>query len=135
MIKNNIKKAFLNKFFKKIMYKKQYINKLNNKVFFLNKNSIKKYNKKFSTRICKSFLISYIIEILFNKTNTLTQITDSFGRLKFFCSAGHIFFKGKSKKARVSIIKNILKILVKKLIFLKNKPLILRVKNVGLKKN
>lgn len=135
MIENYIKELSLNKFLKKIIHKKQYINKLDNKLFFLNKNNIKKHNKKFNSKSNKIFLISYIIKILFHKANTLIQVVDSFGNLKFFCSAGYIFFKGKIKKARISVVKNILKILIKKLIFLKNKPLILSIKNVGLKKN
>ena len=134
MVKNYIKKPFLNKFLRKIVYKKQYINELNNKIFFFNKNNMKKHNKNYN-KSHEIFFISYIIEILFHETNTLIQITDSFGKLKFFCSAGYIFFKGKTKKARISVIKNILKNLIQKLYFLKNKVIILRVKNVGLKKN
>lgn len=114
------------------MYKKQYTYKLKNKLYSLSR--IKKNYKILDTNTLNSFSIVYIVEILFSKTNTLLHITNAEGKLKFFCSAGNLLFKGKNKKARSQILRNLINILIKKLQFLKNRPLILRLKNVGFKK-
>ena len=81
-----------------------------------------------------NFLIAYIIEIYFSKTNTFLQVTNSLGQLKFFCSSGLVLFKGKNKKARTSVLKKIITVLLKKLKFLKNRPAALHLKNIGFKK-
>ena len=127
----------MNKLFRKIILKKRYIQKLKNKIFFLNitkKQNYKKLNIKFYTEKY-NFIIVYIIEIFFSQTNTLVYLTNPVGKLKFFCSAGNLLFKGKSKKARISVLLNIIHILIKKLTFLKDRSVMLRFKNVGFKKN
>jgi ribosomal protein S11 len=140
IVQHYLKKIYLKTLFNKIIYKKQYLQELNTKSFFFNKNiknslqNIKKFSNKMYITKQNNFLISYIIEFFFNKTNTLIQITNFFGKLKFFCSAGYLLFKSKSKKARMLVIKSIIRILIKKLAFLKNKTVILRLKNVGFKK-
>jgi len=119
------------------MVKKQYIQKLKNKISFLNitkKQSHKKLNTKFYNQKY-NFIIVYIIEVYFSQTNTLVHLTNPVGKLKFFCSAGKLLFKGKSKKARISVLLNIIHILIKKLTFLKDRPVMLRLKNVGFKKS
>ena len=136
MIKNSNNLFYLNKFLKKIILKKRYIQKLKNKISFLNIK--KKSHKKLNTKCYNqeyNLIIVYIIEIYFSHTNTLVHLINSVGKLKFFCSAGNLLFKGKSKKARISVLLNIIRILIKKLTFLKHKPVMLRLKNVGFKKN
>ena len=137
MIKNCNNFFYLNKFFKKIILKKRYIQKLKNKISFLNitkKQNHKKLNTKFYNQKY-NFIIVYIIEVYFSQTNTLVHLISPVGKLKFFCSAGNLLFKGKSKKARISVLLNIIHILIKKLTFLKDRPVMLRLKNVGFKKN
>jgi len=129
--------TYFNVFFKKITHKKQYARELNDKFFFLSKNALqnnRKLNGKIPMKKHNIFLITYIIEVFFDSSNTLVQITNSFGKLKFFCSAGSLTFKGKTKKARISVIKTVIQTLINKLIFLQNKPIMLRFKNVGFKK-
>jgi hypothetical protein len=48
---------------------------------------------------------------------------DSSGTLKFFCSAGDLFYVEKSKKARVLVFKSIFNMITLKLKFLQNKPI------------
>jgi len=133
----------LNKFFKEIKLKKQYIKKLKNKVILLNTIKEKNYKTFNSTlSFCKNserllkedFLISYIIDITFSKTNTFLHVMDFSGNLKFFCSAGSLQYKGKGKKSRSLVFKDIYKILIFKLKFLKDQPIALHLKNVGFAK-
>ena len=137
MIKNYNNYFYLNKLFRKIKSNKQHIQKLKNKNYFLNKTKEQNYKKLNTNLYIKkdNFTIAYIIDIFFSQTNTLIHITNSVGKLKLFCSAGNLFFKGKGKKARTSILTNIIFILIKKITYLKNRPLILCLKNVGFKKN
>jgi hypothetical protein len=48
---------------------------------------------------------------------------DFSGKLKFFCSAGSFGYKGKNKKSRYSVFRDLYRVLVSKLKFLKNKPI------------
>jgi len=131
------------KLFKEIKLKKQYIKQLKNKVLLLNMLKKKKINI-FSSKLFfentfkkfykEDFLITYIICVAFFKTNTFLQVMDSFGNLKFFCSAGSLNYKGKSKKFRSIILKSMYKILISKLKFLKNHSVSLHLKNVGFSK-
>nr|WAK85029.1 ribosomal protein S11 [Amicula sp. isolate GU52X-4 cfCalB7] len=126
----------LNKFLYNITLKKQYIKKLNNIIFSLNNVKEKNYknlnfllvsNKKL---IQSENLVTYIIDIMFTKTNTLLTISDSSGNLKFSYSAGLFNITGKSKAKRYLVLNNFLKNLESKLKFLKLKPLALHLKNV-----
>jgi len=128
----------LNKFFGNIRLKKQYIKKLKTKVFLLNKVKEKNYKtlnfvmfEKTQNLVKEDYLVVYVIDILFSKTNTLLHVMDFSGNLKFFSSAGSLNYKGKSKKARFVVIKEFYRVLVTKLKFLKNKPIALHLKNVG----
>jgi ribosomal protein S11 len=56
---------------------------------------------------------------------------DFSGNLKFFCSAGSLQYKGKRKKARYLVFRDMFRILNSKLKFLKSQPLALHLKNVG----
>jgi ribosomal protein S11 len=129
----------LNKFFSDIKLKKQYIKKLKNKVDLLN--NLKKNYKNLSLLISngncyesfirEDFLITYIVDITFSRTNTLLNVMDFSGNLKFFCSAGSLQYKGKRKKARYLVFRDMFRILNSKLKFLKSQPLALHLKNVG----
>lgn len=137
----------LNKFFRNIKLKKQYIQKLKNKVNLINSNKIdfkEKNNMNLlifnnqvncnnnSVIVKEDFLITYIIDITFSRMNTLMHVMDFCGNLKFFCSAGSLQYKGKKKKtARYVVFRYMYKILVSKLKFLKGQPLALHLKNVG----
>ena len=79
----------------------------------------------------ENYLISYIIDITFSQTNTLLHVTDPLGNLKFFCSAGSLNFKGKAKRSRFLVFREMYNILVSKLKFLKGQPIAVHFKNVG----
>ena len=141
MVKNYNSNFNLNEFLKKIVLKKQYLKKLKNKTCSLE--NIKEQNyKSLNSNLFfkkKSFieydsLVFYIIDISFSRSNTLLHVMDSSGRLKFFCSAGDLFYTGKSKKSRVSVLKAMIRVLIRKLKFLQNKPIALHLKNVRFRK-
>lgn len=142
VIKTNYNSKFkLDRFFKEIKLKKQYIKQLKNKVILLNSLKEKNYKKlnfvlpgNMKKLLKEDFLVSYIIDITFSKTNTLIHVMDFSGNLKFFCSAGCLQYKGKRKKSRYSVLKDMNKMLVSKLKFLKDQPLALHLKNVGFSK-
>jgi len=132
----------LNKFLKNINLKKKYIKKLKSTVYLLqnnwkNKNykSLEVTNSNINPNSCdlkEDFLVTYIIDVTFSKTNTLLHVMDFSGNLKFFCSAGSLQYKGKRKKlSRYSVFRYMYKVLVYKLKFLKGQPLALHLKNVG----
>lgn len=127
-----------NKFFRDIKLKKQYIEKLNKKIAFLNEIKKKNYKTLNASMFTKNkdyvkndFTLTYIIDIHFSQTNTLLHVTDFSGKPKFSRSAGSLHYKGKSKKARFAVFKEFYRILVTKLKFLKGKPLALHLKNAG----
>lgn len=130
----------LNKFFNDIKLKKQYIKKLKSKVDLLNnvkKNNYKSLNLLISNLsnnkinfFKENFLITHIIDITFSRTNTLLSVMDFSGRIKYFCSAGYLQYKGKKKKSRYVVFQKMCKILFSRLEFLKSQPLALNLKNV-----
>lgn len=133
----------LENFFKEIKLKKQCVQKLKNKVTLLNTLKERDYKKINSSLflsdsnqklVKEDFLITYIINITYSKTNTLLHVMDFSGNLKFFCSAGSLQYKGKGKKLRSLVIKDMYKILMLKLKFLKDQPVALHLKNVGFAK-
>jgi ribosomal protein S11 len=128
----------LNKFIDGIKLKKQYIEKLKNKISDLNGASKTNYKNLESMLVTKThspikndYLVVYIIDISFSETNTLLHVTDFAGNLEFFCSAGSLNYKGKQKKLRFLVFRDLFRILVSKLTFLKGKPVALHLKNVG----
>jgi ribosomal protein S11 len=131
----------LNQFLKILSVKKQYLQKLKKKLFVLNQ--LKQKNYKFISTLNQNNNISYtfdnvilyVIDITFSRSNTFLNVMDSSGNLKFFCSAGHLQYKGKRhKKSRFSVFKSIYHVLLTKLKFLRGKPIALHLKNVGLKR-
>lgn len=134
----NIKKSFinnlhLNMLLKKITLKKQYIQKLKNKLHCHRKIK-KRKNKKQSHNFCSNFLIRYIIDVTLSKTNIVLHITNSKGKIKIICSANSILLNGKNKKAKTLVLKQITNFLINKTNLFKNEPLLLRLTNIGFKK-
>lgn len=132
----------LNNLFKNISVKKKYIKTLEKQYVFLN--NLKQTNYKTINQnlllikkniIINNLLIVYIIDITFSKSNTFLHVMDSSGNLKFYCSAGHLNYKGKTKKFRFQVFKNMYKLLITKLKYLKGKPIALHLKNVGSNKS
>lgn len=131
----------LNKFLRGIKLKKQYIEKLRNKISVLNDIKKKNYKNLNSILFFRSnlpykddHLVSYIMDISFSRTNTFFHVTDFSGELKFFCSAGSLKYTGKSKRVRSAVFREFYRILVSKLKFLRFKPIALHLKNVGYNK-
>jgi ribosomal protein S11 len=128
-----------NDFLEKIRLKKKYINKLDNKIYQLNDLKEKSY-KSLSLKLSdeksnvlkkENYLVKYVIDITFSRTNTLLHVMDFSGHLKFFCSAGVLQYKGKRKKARYQVFRDLYQILLSKFKFIKNQPIALHLKNVG----
>ena len=127
----------LNKFLRIIKLKKQYLKKLKENFFALKhcRKNYKKLNSDFKFQVKKfnthSFFVTYIISIVFSKTNSLFHIMDFSGKLKFFYSAGSFSYSGKSKKkARFLVFKKFYQLLVKKFKFLRKTPVALHLTNV-----
>lgn len=129
----------LNKFLQSILIKKQYIKKLKKQSIFLN--NIEQQNYKLLNQqlvrqnklniLGHNLVVMYIIDITFSRSNTFLHVMDSSGNLKFFCSAGYLNYKGKTKKFRFQVFKSIYRILTTKLQYLKGTPIALHLKNVG----
>jgi ribosomal protein S11 len=127
----------LNRFLKKIVFKKTYIKKIKNRVLFLNqvlRQNYKKLNSKTKMTHRVNLLVGYIIKVHFSKANTFTQITNPSGTLKHLCSAGNLSYKGKNKKARTLVLANLTNSLIKRLNILKNKAVVLHLKSTGFKR-
>jgi ribosomal protein S11 len=132
----------LNKFFRKIALKKQYMKRLANETMWLTgikEQSYKNVNFDLLLRnqllIKHKSLIRYIINISFSRSNTALHITDFSGALKFGCSAGNLSFSGKNKRSKTPVLKAILRVLIQKLKMLQNKSVALHLKNVGSKRS
>jgi ribosomal protein S11 len=134
-------KINLNKLLKSIFIKKQQLQNLKKQSLLLNnviQENYKLINKKFfkitNNNLSFNNNITYIIDITFSKSNTFLHVTDALGKLNFFCSAGHLQYKGKTKKIRYNVLKSFYHVLITKLKFLKNKSVALHLKNVGFNK-
>ena len=125
----------LNRFFKEIHLKKQYLEKMQNKVNVLRELkeiNYKKVNSQFFINPISSpsaIFVMYIIDISFSKKNTLFHVSDFSGNIKFFYSAGSFQQKGKGKIARSIILRKFYRILVSKLKFIKKVPIAVHFKN------
>lgn len=126
----------LNRFFKEIHLKKQYLEKMQNEVNVLrelNEVNYKKVNSQFFITPMSSSsttFVIYIIEISFSKKNTLFHVSDFLGNIKFFYSAGSFQQKGKGKLARSIILRKFYRILVSKFKFVRKVPIAIHFKNV-----
>ena len=142
MISNYKVNFDLNKFLRNIKLKKQYVKNLKNKSFLLSKLRETNYKSVDSALFSPSkylviddSLVTYIIDINFSRSNTFLHVMDFSGKLKFFYSAGSFNYSGKSKKARYVVFRELYRVLISKLKFLKNKPVALHLKNVGYNKS
>jgi ribosomal protein S11 len=127
-----------NKMFTKIKLKKQYLQKLTNKIDLINNLKEKNYkrlnffvfNVPSSQTVYEDFLVTYIIDITFSRSNSFLTVLDFAGNVKFFHSSGALGYPGKvKKKSKYVIIKNFSKVLHSKLTFLHDQPLVLNLKN------
>lgn len=123
----------LNNFFQNIKLKKQYIDKLNDEAYYLNEIKNKKNNRTIikNFNIKEVYLVKYIIDIKFSRTNTLVHVMDFSGNLKFYCSGGKVQYTGKRKKSRKAVIRDIYKLLISKLDYLNKQPIALHLKNTN----
>lgn len=136
MNNNNLVKNFnLNNFLGFINLKKQYFKNLENmKLQLTKKNRI--FVKDSSMILNNSFgiqngLVTYIVDVKFTRSNTLVHVADFSGNLKFFYSAGLASYKGKNKKARYTVFRDLYRMLISKLVFLSGKPIALHLTNVA----
>ena len=125
----------LNRFFKEIHFKKQYLKKMQTKILELNE--LKEVNYKQATsqlfieprfRANIAFVM-FIVEISFSKKNTLFSVSDFSGNIKFFYSAGSFQQKGKGKVARSMLLRKFYRLLVSKLKFVRKVPIAIHFKN------
>ena len=95
--------------------------------------SVKKsnyYNNRISNDN-QDLMIMYIVNISFLKANTIINVSDIKGNVKFFYSAGSVGLTGKQKKKRRLTVSKLISLLIKKAMFLKNKPIALHLNNVN----
>jgi ribosomal protein S11 len=128
---NNNLNVKIDTFLKSIKIKKKYLDKLKNKILILNNNvdTTKTLSNSSLASHKSCYRIKYIISITFSKTNTLLHVMDFSGKLKLFYSAGFFSYKGKKKRVRFLVFKELFKILLSKGKFLKNQPVALHLKN------
>jgi ribosomal protein S11 len=125
----------LNRFFKEIHLKKQYLKKVQNKARVLSELKeihYKQVSSQFlieSKSLASTTFVMYIIDISFSKKNTLFHVSDFSGNVKFFYSAGSFQQKGKGKIARSVVLRKFYKLLVSKLKLIKKVPLAIHFKN------
>ena len=135
MSDQNLPQFNLNRFFKEIHLKKQYLKKMRNKVRLLNE--LKEINHKkvgsslFKklTKTSNTIFVMYIIEIFFSKKNTLFHISDCLGNVKISYSAGSFQQKGKGKISRSTVLRKFYRVLISKLKFVKRVPVAIHFKN------
>jgi len=126
----------LNRFFKEIRLKKQYLKKMQNKISVLGK--LKEVNYKQITSHwslkpalpTSTIFVMYIIKISFSKKNTLFHISDSSGNIKLFYSAGSFQQTGKGKIARSTLLRKFYRLVISELKFVRKVPIAVHFKNV-----
>lgn len=123
---------------------KFYVTNLLNQVTYLKKLKTNEYkdlgvkrfgihnNKKIASQ---DFVVMYIINISFLKANTTIHVSDVQGNLKLFYSAGSVDLTGKQKRRRRVAVSKLISLLLKKTIFLGQKPIALHLNNVNFYKN
>jgi len=74
-------------------------------------------------------LISYVLIINMSLTNTVINLTDTTGKLLITLSAGNLNLKGKQKRKQPSVLIMLLKELLIKTQFVKNKTIAVHFKN------
>jgi len=133
----------LNQFLMSINLKKQYLKNLQNLKLLLSKTKESgNYHSIYPSLFRKNSvdlkedaqLVTYIIVVKFSRSNTLVHVMDFKGNLKFFYSAGSVSYSGKNKRSRYLVFRDLYRILVSKLMFLKGKPIALHLTNVSYNK-
>ena len=127
---SNNKINFLSQFKKELVY----MNMLSNKIFELNYSKKTDFYKKLyinkNNYVNNNFLVVYIINISFLKTNTMIHISDIKGNVKLFYTAGSVNLIGKQKRRRIIAVLRLLKLIYKNGSFLYGKPIALHLNNV-----
>jgi len=80
--------------------------------------------------IQEDFMVMYIINISFLKTNTIINISDIKGNIKLFYTAGNVSLSGKQKKRRKIVLLRLINLIFKKASFIGKKPVALHLNNV-----
>lgn len=73
--------------------------------------------------------VHYILAIKYTSANTFVQLSNSLGKVIFYCSAGY-FFKGKQKTSRFLILKKFINVLFLRFSFLQEAAVSLHFFNV-----
>lgn len=147
----NSRNVKLNEMLNIVKFEKQYIKKLKEKFNWLSILKETDYKtvgykifshrfKKFSSNLIyekerlpsQKNSVIFIVSITYTKKNTFLHVTDFSGKLLFFKSAGMFNSKGKFNKFRIIALRNFYKSIVSKLGSIKNKPIALHLKGVGL---
>jgi len=102
------------------------LNRCVKSLWFIYYLSLKK-NKFFKT---DNNLITYIIVLNNLKSNTLINVNDINGKNFLSISSGNLGYKGKQKIKQPIVFISLLKLLIKKMNFLKNKSIVLHFKNI-----
>jgi ribosomal protein S11 len=130
-IKNNMNK-------KKFLVNQIYISKLLNKTLKERKIIIENFKIIKNFIIFKSFhnlkvsdSIKYVIGISFLKKNTIIYITNSYGKLKYQCSAGHIKLNKKQKTKVPLVLIKLTKVILNKVPYLKKTPVAFHLNNLS----
>lgn len=111
-------------FFKIILFKKT-----NNYKLLLTELNKYKVLENSLTNINVTKLVNYILIINMSLTNTVVNLTDTKGKLIVSLSAGQLNFKGKQKRKQPSVLIMLLKELLIKTRFVKNKTIAIHFKN------
>jgi hypothetical protein len=88
-------------------------------------------NKIINIKNKENFLVHYIIEIKFTRTDTFLTVKNSLNEVWVFYSASSFELKNKEKTKRFLVLKKFYAILVFKITFLKNRQIALHLINVG----
>ena len=116
--------------YKEKFYVKNLFNQINQLEQVKKENDKSLSKKNINDSLKKDLTIYYILNISFLKTNTTVHFSDMKGNVKFFYSAGNLNLKGKQKIKRKTVIGQLIKVLFKKISFLKKKPIALHLNNV-----
>lgn len=128
----------LNKLFKDFSAKYTYIKKLKKQSKSLENSDKINYKSIIKTalnnktkNLSDDHTLWYIIDISFSRSNTFLHVMNYAGELEYYSSAGPLKHRGKRKTSRLNVFKSMYRFLIKRVRFLKNKPIALHLKNIG----
>ena len=105
---------------------------LKNKTFILKKKQkLSRLNFMKNRAFVKQELISYIVNIVITKKNSLIYVTNIKGGLEYFQSISSLNTTGKQKTKQPAALLKLLKFFISNANFLKKEPIILHFKNVN----